>query len=58
MCDEGYFGRIPVLFLQGVQVNLLAAEDIRKSYDMYAFEGWGTRVVQPSTGETLDFVMQ
>lgn len=56
--QEGFLGCIPVLLSKDAQVSLLAAEDVRKYYDMYAVEGWGTRVVHKSTGQTLDFVLR
>ena len=55
---KGYFRNTPVHLSSSANINLLSLEEVRENHQTFELEAWGTRVIQQSTGEIMDFLLR
>ena len=55
---KGYFRNTPVHLSSSANINLLSLEEVRENHQTFELEGWGTRVINQSTGQITDFLLR
>ena len=55
---KGYFGNTQVHLSSSANINLLSLEEVRENHQTFELEGWGTRVINQSTGQITDFLLR
>lgn len=55
---KGDFENIQVYLSSSANINLLSLEEVREKHHTFELEGCGTRVINQTTGQVMDFLLR